>query len=83
MPTRDSMVKAPQVFGLRSGASVETAPTNLVKKDWTLMKVLSDGDLTVTFKDDVVLAIPALVAGSDFGIHDVKLITFTGQLLLA
>ena len=81
MAERDSMVKAPQVFGLRSGTYVGT-PTSLVKKDWTLLKALGDGTLTVIFKDDVELSFDIL-AGSDFGIHDIKTITCTGSVLMS
>ncbi len=81
--TKDSMVRAPQVFGLRSGSAVLTTTTNEPKKDWTLMKLLTAGDLTVTFKDDSTLTILALEAGVDFGIHDVTFISFDGTILVS
>lgn len=83
METRDSMVVSPQVFGLTSKTEVLTAPVATVKKNWTLMKILTDGDLTVVMKDDTSVAVAGLTAGIDFGIHDVKTITFTGNVLVS
>ena len=81
--TKDSIVSSPQVFGLRSGSEVLTAVTNEPKKDWTLMKLLTAGDLTVTFRDTTTLTVLALEAGQDFGIQDVTLITFDGTILVS
>ena len=81
--TKDSMVRAPQVFGLTSQTEVLTIPVAVAKKDWTLMKLLTDGDLSVVMKDDTVVAITGLFAGSDFGIHDVKTISYTGNVLVS
>ena len=83
MANRESIVTAPQVFGIQTNTELLSAPTNAVKKDWSLLKVWTDGDLTFTLKDDTVVVLPGAIAGTDFGIQDVKLITSTGNVLVS
>lgn len=83
MAVKESMVTAPQVFGIQTNTALLVAPTNVVKKDWTLLKVWTAGTVTLTLEDDTVIVLTDAVAGMDFGIHDVKLITSTGNVLVS
>ena len=55
MANRESIVTAPQVFGIQTNTALLVAPIGVVKKDWSLLKVWTDGDLTFTLKDDTVI----------------------------